>query len=697
METNLLFQQKTIHRSLYSLARYIWPGLEALSEQRRLVGTGDIISFLYAFPFALLGVVWLVRETDINILIDHYPMLLITFVLIALFSQVSYFIIVEIRTDRYGSADSSLSSMILWSAVFLFGPTVLWVNVLWTGLNFIYNWTKSNSTAVHWNLVRNFTFEITYNTLTFLVALSVFYALGGAIPLPGLNVRVIALAIAMLALQMLLSFTIWLGYILYHLSIHKRLESSASFLPIIKFFFLSLGLPHLAHPFAILAAGLFVESGFWIFLFYITGLLLVAYLARRLSWAAESNRQHSRQLERLEKLGRALIDAPPDASTLTTLLEEHVPNMFPSGYLAIWLNPGELILKHPADWPPVDPEVWEWILTQDHPRALTSKEPLPWKSVAEDHQAIVVAPILESESARPVGGIYVELRSLAQPWDTRSLNSLFPGIQTLGAQVASALHRAEIYSQTNAYQIVTQELRLAGKIQASFLPNKFPTIPGWQLAVTLQPARETSGDFFDVIELSEDRLGILVADVADKGVGPALYMALSRTLLRTFALDYDADPEVVFFAANRRLLSDARANLFVTGVYGILDPKTGTFTYANAGHNSPYLLCGNGNDPVISLTRTGIALGIEEETTWKQDTVMINPGDVLLLYTDGIPDAQNEEGEFFDEERLIEVVNSQIGKPAHEIQSAILDEIQKFVGSSPQFDDITLMILVRDA
>jgi serine phosphatase RsbU (regulator of sigma subunit) len=192
-------------------------------------------------------------------------------------------------------------------------------------------------------------------------------------------------------------------------------------------------------------------------------------------------------------------------------------------------------------------------------------------------------------------------------------------------------------------------------------------------------------------------LGILIADVADKGVGPALYMALSRTLLRTFALDYEADPEVVFFAANGRLLSDARANLFVTCFYGILDPATGTFAYANAGHNPPFLLRMNGGDSVQTLRRTGIAMGIEEDATWKQDSVNIEPGDVLILYTDGIPDAQNEDGEFFDEERIIDTAVAHIGQPAHEIQAAILEEIQKFVGPTPQSDDITLMVLVRDA
>jgi serine phosphatase RsbU (regulator of sigma subunit) len=276
------------------------------------------------------------------------------------------------------------------------------------------------------------------------------------------------------------------------------------------------------------------------------------------------------------------------------------------------------------------------------------------------------------------------------------LSNLFPATQALADQISSTLQQTEIYEKSLDYQQITQELRLAGQIQASFLPNKFPRIPGWQLAVTLLPARETSGDFFDVIELSDDRLGILVADVADKGVGSALYMALSRTLMRTYAEEYDAEPEVVCFAANNRLLKDARANLFITLFYGILDPNKGTLTYCNAGHNPPYLIRNSDHESVESLTRTGIAMGIEANSTWITKTVAIETGDILVLYTDGIPDAQDRDGDFFNDEAIIEIVRENTGRLAHEIQSSIINEVQKFSADTPQDDDITLMVLVRD-
>jgi serine phosphatase RsbU (regulator of sigma subunit) len=273
---------------------------------------------------------------------------------------------------------------------------------------------------------------------------------------------------------------------------------------------------------------------------------------------------------------------------------------------------------------------------------------------------------------------------------------LFPATQSLADQIASTLKQAEAYEQSLNFQQVSQELRLAGQIQSSFLPNKFPPISGWQLAVTLLPARETSGDFFDVIQLSDDRIGILVADVADKGVGSALYMALSRTLIRTYAEEYDAAPEVVFFAANNRLLKDARANLFITTFYGILDPREGILTYCNAGHNPPYLIRNSNQEIVESLSRTGIAMGIESNSTWSTEIVSIEPGDILLLYTDGIPDARDKEGDYFNDERIIDIARNNSGRLAFEIQSSIIAEVQNFMAATPQDDDITLMVLVRD-
>ena len=696
MNTNANTSLTEKYNRLSEFAKMFWPGIDSLSDQRRLVGTGDVLSFLYTLPLAIIGILWLIRSTDLELIQQQFLFLLFNFGLLLLFSRLSFFTIIEIRSDRYGTSEDSLASMIQWSVIFIFGPTALWLSVIYDFIDFALRWRVSSTPGQRWSLLRTLSTTFSVNTFAILVSLTIYKNIGGEFPIPGLNIISVTQAFIALISQFFLVLLILSGYLIYHIGVQRILAQSQTIQPMVRFFLISVGLPYLAYPFSILLAGLLIEDGIVIYVFLLAGLVIVAYLARQLSMAAEYNRQHSKQLEKLEKLSRKLLEVIPDSSSLPAILEEHVPGMFPSGRISIWISPDTNLLNFPADWSGVHDDAWQWIINQAEPTSFLVKDELPWQPEKNDHLAMVTTPIFRHDSGRAIGGIVLELWILAQPWDKKSLRNLFPATQALADQISSTLQQTEVYENSLDFQQITQELRLAGQIQASFLPNKFPPLPGWQLAVTLLPARETSGDFFDVIDLSDDRLGILIADVADKGVGSALYMALSRTLIRTYAEEYDAEPEVVSFAANNRLLKDARANLFITLFYGILDPNEGTLTYCNAGHNPPYLIRNSDQDSVESLTRTGIAMGIEADSTWSTETVTIEPGDILVLYTDGIPDAQDQDGDFFNDEAIIDIVRENTGRSAHEIQSSIINEVQKFSAGTPQDDDITLMVLVRD-
>jgi serine phosphatase RsbU (regulator of sigma subunit) len=425
--------------------------------------------------------------------------------------------------------------------------------------------------------------------------------------------------------------------------------------------------------------------------------LLVALLARRASLAVESSRQHERILQRLERFGRAVLSALPSMENLRAALAETIPGMFPPGRLVIWLLPDEILHLEGENWEPPLLPLLPWLVRNKQVASFTAHSPLPWAETGQPHPPVVIAPILDPESGVPVGGIYLELFTLAQPWDRRTLAPLEPAVQSLAAQVASVLGQIENYRRSLELERIEQELRLAGAIQASLLPIEYPRLPGWQLAVTIEPAEETAGDFFDIIPMGDGKLGLVVADVMDKGIGPALYMAISRTLIRTYTLALGDRPEMVFYATNERILKDTRANLFVSAFFAVLDPQSGQLLYANAGHLPPLLLRGSEEPPQVELLKpTGIPIGITLDTSWSKAQTTMAPGDVLILYTDGIPEAQNAAHAFFGQEKLLEICRQHHAASAEELQAIILQAVHAFRGDQPPSDDITLMVLRRD-
>lgn len=265
--------------------------------------------------------------------------------------------------------------------------------------------------------------------------------------------------------------------------------------------------------------------------------------------------------------------------------------------------------------------------------------------------------------------------------------------QTEAGGQAPATRERTVQEAIQARSAAERELVHAGEIQASFLPRSLPQIPGWELTVTLRPARQTCGDFYDVIPLPNGRVGLIIADVADKGAAAALYMALSRTLVRTFTILYHARPDFALRAANHRIRSDTDSEQFVTLFLGVLDPATGVLTYANAGHNPPLCFRADGAGKVQPLPQTGIPLGMFEGKSWGRESVRLAPGDVLLLYTDGITEAQNGREEMFGSERLLRTARQNLSASAEGFQNALLDAVGGFVGETPQFDDIALMVL----
>jgi len=252
-------------------------------------------------------------------------------------------------------------------------------------------------------------------------------------------------------------------------------------------------------------------------------------------------------------------------------------------------------------------------------------------------------------------------------------------------------------SQAIAHRKLTEELAQAGRVQHTFIPTQSPDIPGYQISGVLLPASETSGDFFDFIDLGNGNLGVVIADVGDKGAGAALYMALSRTLIRTYAGENHLSPKEVLHQVNRRILTDTQHGIFLTVVFGILDPAQGTFTFVNAGHNPPILVQKSEKHVELThLNKTGTLIGIFAENVWQENQITLKPGEILVLYTDGITEAQNEVEDFYGIDRFHETLEMEFTTSAEIYRNRILENVHTFMGSSPRLDDITLIVISRE-
>ncbi|MFQ3534597.1 MAG: GAF domain-containing protein [Aggregatilineales bacterium] len=261
-------------------------------------------------------------------------------------------------------------------------------------------------------------------------------------------------------------------------------------------------------------------------------------------------------------------------------------------------------------------------------------------------------------------------------------------------QAALALQTARLQAEAHERQRLERELDVAQRIQHSFLPQQLPHLEGWQIATFYRAARQIGGDFYDFIPLKNGKWGIVIADVADKGVPAALFMALCRTNIRAAAFNRD-DPAETLMRVNELLLSDSRSDMFVTVWYGVWDAATGEITYANTGHNPPLLMSADGSS--VELAAKGIALGVVEAIKLEKKTCLMAPNDVLVAYTDGITDALRSDGTEFGLIGLHSTVLQHRKRSAAEIEQRIIQALDAFTGNEPPFDDVTLIVIKRTA
>jgi sigma-B regulation protein RsbU (phosphoserine phosphatase) len=311
-------------------------------------------------------------------------------------------------------------------------------------------------------------------------------------------------------------------------------------------------------------------------------------------------------------------------------------------------------------------------------------------------RAILCVPLMIKDQV--LGVVYVDNRLRAGIFTQADLELL----SAIASSAAVAIENARLYQVAVEKGRLQRELQMAYEIQTDLLPHQTPQIPGWEFAARWQPAREVAGDYYDFIWLDPDPgkgdrsvpgLGIVVADVSDKGMPAALFMALTRSTIRA-SVAHSLLPADGIAHANRLVCADSTSGMFVTLFYGLLDPAAGQFTYVNAGHNPP-LLYRAAQDRLLELSRTGMALGVVADSSFKQSRVELHSGDFVLLYTDGVTDATDTQQREFGEERLRRVVFEQRHASVEEMVAALERAVKEFVGVSAPFDDMTIVGLKR--
>jgi phosphoserine phosphatase RsbU/P len=278
-------------------------------------------------------------------------------------------------------------------------------------------------------------------------------------------------------------------------------------------------------------------------------------------------------------------------------------------------------------------------------------------------------------------------------------------VECLSGQAAIALNNQLLLQRQKHLLKGERDLQIGRMIQADFLPETLPQRSGWEIAASFHPARQVAGDFYDAFTMLNDKIGIVIADVCDKGVGAALFMSLFRSLIRVLAQQkYSLElrntltdgaqvlKNTVELTNNYIADNHSRSNMFATLFFGVLDPATGQLLYINGGHEAP-IICGV-EGIKAHLRPTGPAVGIMPQETFRVEEILLNPGDILLAYTDGVPEARSPSGQFFKHSKLCDLLEKPL-LSATDLLVSIEANVCEFMAGGEPFDDITMIAVQR--
>ena len=298
----------------------------------------------------------------------------------------------------------------------------------------------------------------------------------------------------------------------------------------------------------------------------------------------------------------------------------------------------------------------------------------------------IAVPILRN--GQPIGALNLERDELAA-FGEHHLELL----EFFATAASISIEKAMLHRQLLEKELLEEQLKTARAVQSRLLPDAPPRREGYDIAGLCLPTYAIGGDYYDYIRLSDQRLGITIADVSGHGVAAALVMAAFRAILRSQARR-KSDPVRVVSTLNRRLPDISAQAHFVSAIYGVLDPQTHSYTYVNCGHPRPLLFHANGS--IESLSVAGVALGIFDHAAFRASEICLEPGDVLLLYTDGVVEIQDRAGKAYTTQALVEAVMPHLHRTAAELVQVIVRATSEFTGSAVYEDDYSLVIIKRN-
>lgn len=263
----------------------------------------------------------------------------------------------------------------------------------------------------------------------------------------------------------------------------------------------------------------------------------------------------------------------------------------------------------------------------------------------------------------------------------------------IAAQSAQVVENARLYEEERSLIKMQEEFRLASQIQTDLLPKEFPKVPGYDIAGATFPARTIGGDYFDFIPIDDHEIAVCLGDVSGKGLPAALLMANLQASLRSQTHNGNSVKECIS-RCNRQLYQSTSPEKFATLFYGILDTRSHTLTYCNAGHEPPFLMRASGE--LTRFSEGGTMIGIMDSFPFQETPVPLAPGDTLVVYSDGVSEAMNGDMEQFGEARIVDLLKENSSKSAAELIDRLVKGVRAHAGSAPQYDDITILVVKRD-